>query len=116
MNQPLSIVLSWNANPIVTSYELEVATNVAFASPLYKANNGGKLNVQIKNLALSTKYYWRVRCVNNNGISDWSAVRSFTTISGAPVTAFTASSRTISTGQNVHSLIVNYPTSWSWSW
>ena len=117
VNQPLSIVLSWNANPIVTSYELEVATNVAFASPLYKANNGGKLNVQIKNLALSTKYYWRVRCVNNNGISDWSAVRSFTTISGAPVTAFTASSRTISTGQNVQftDQSTNSPTSWSWS-
>jgi len=117
VNQPLSIVLSWNANPIVTSYELEVATNVAFASPLYKANNGGKLNVQIKNLALSTKYYWRVRCVNNNGISDWSAVRSFTTISGAPVTAFTASSRTITTGQNVQftDQSTNSPTSWRWN-
>jgi len=36
-------------------------------------------SIQINNLALKSKYYWRVNAIDNDGESEWSEVWSFTT-------------------------------------
>jgi peptidoglycan hydrolase-like protein with peptidoglycan-binding domain len=39
---------------------------------------------QLKDLAFNTKYYWRIKATGNKGSSNWSNVRSFSTVAGFP--------------------------------
>lgn len=72
--QPL---LKWFDNPLATAFQLQVATNNSFNSPLvdtivtspfYQITNGLRYDIY---------YYWRVKAINGAGQSDWSKTWSF---------------------------------------
>jgi len=81
-NQPLNPALQWEEFSGAESYTLQVSTNGHFINPV--VNQVG-INNTIYNidfdLAYYQKYYWRVRAVADDEISDWSEVWNFTTIS-----------------------------------
>ena len=75
----LSISLNWEEQAIATSYEVEIATDVAFNTivessslifPTYKPIN----------LDAETTYFWRVKPINDCGEGVFSSPFSFTTI------------------------------------
>ncbi len=72
--------LSWQADPNVSTYEVEVATDVAFSNIVASANglagNSWIVDVQLNSL---TTYYWRVRGINSCGTGSNSVTRTFDT-------------------------------------
>lgn len=70
--------ISWNSSTGAVGYNLQVSTSSTFSTLTY---NGSVLSTGVSSMSLSksTKYYWRVRSINQGGMSVWSTVRSFTT-------------------------------------
>ena len=86
---PLAVRLTWQAIPEATVYSAQLANDNTFANPLLARDD---LTTPQATAALQPggTYYWRVRAGiptgGGNGLrwSNWSAVRSFTTITLAP--------------------------------
>ncbi|HTK82319.1 MAG TPA: PQQ-dependent sugar dehydrogenase [Bacteroidota bacterium] len=76
---PNVVECRWTYSVAATKYHLEVATDSAFTS--FFLNDSTILDTvrQVGPLANATKYYWRVRALNDNGGSVFTASRSFTT-------------------------------------
>lgn len=70
--------ISWSSSTGAVGYNLQVSTSSTFSTLTY---NGSVLSTGVSSMSLSkgTKYYWRVRSINQGGMSVWSTVRSFTT-------------------------------------
>ena len=76
-----TIDLSWNPVAYAVQYELQVDDLSSFATPNISTTSAGTTkNVEIFGLdSGDTKWYWRVRAVNSNGIpGKWSTARYFT--------------------------------------
>ena len=73
--------LSWNAVASASGYLVEVATDAAFATVVYSANETGTSHTipTASALAFNTQHYWRVTATNGCGSGSASAARSFTT-------------------------------------
>src|SRR5690606_26531287 len=69
-------------------YQVQVDDNADFSSLVIEEFITGQMTVQfqtINPLAHNTKFYWRVRAVNDdNEVSNWSVVRYFRTVVDAP--------------------------------
>jgi photosystem II stability/assembly factor-like uncharacterized protein len=83
----ISPIFQWSAVAGADSYELVVSTRAAFDNPtILKTDeyalpsNAWQCNI---NLNYDTTYYWRVRAVNGDTYSAWSAVGAFTTESSS---------------------------------
>ncbi len=78
--QPL---FQWSAVPGADAYELLVATNADFTNPVIIKTGDYALptNAWQSNVSLdhATIYYWKVRAINSDTYSDWSAVGAFAT-------------------------------------
>lgn len=76
--------LVWNSASMVDSFQLQIATDTLFTTPLFDTTQGnvnvytasGKLNNYVV-------YYWRVRGKDIIGFGDWSEAGSFRTIDKA---------------------------------
>ncbi|HYE57300.1 MAG TPA: hypothetical protein VD948_02295, partial [Rhodothermales bacterium] len=91
-----SPTLTWAAVTGATGYEVQVATDAAFASVVKSQSGITATSFAVTGLANNTTYYWRVRAGNTAGLSDWST-SSFTTIvalPGAPTLASPAEGAT----------------------
>jgi len=65
---------------LISHYEVQLATDSAFATLLYDQNTADSQFQPPVPLAPNTRYYWRVRAFNTNGhYSSWSSVRYFRT-------------------------------------
>ncbi|MBN1983510.1 MAG: hypothetical protein JW795_18375, partial [Chitinivibrionales bacterium] len=86
VNQPVELVLSWNAVSGADSFSIQVATAASFdPATLVLAKSGvTTTSYGLTKCANFTTYYWRVNAVNAAGVSDWSAIRRFTTIVAPP--------------------------------
>ncbi|WP_010232515.1 fibronectin type III domain-containing protein, partial [Gillisia marina] len=73
--------LSWNASSGADSYRVQVSTTSNFSSTLANQSNITGTSTSVSGLDYGTTYYWRALATNAVGDSNWSAVRSFTTIS-----------------------------------
>lgn len=71
--------LSWEANDLYAEYDVEIATDVGFASIVESATVPFNF-YQTTNLIAETEYFWRVRPRNNCGTGTFSSPFSFTTI------------------------------------
>ncbi|MEL6944183.1 MAG: hypothetical protein AAFO82_16100, partial [Bacteroidota bacterium] len=71
--------LSWSAETGVTSYDVEVATDMNFTNVVASSNVSGTSWVVNPALNALTTYYWRVRHVRSCGNDPWSSPFSFTT-------------------------------------
>ncbi len=74
-----SQILRWLPLADAQSYELMVATDVAFTNIILNEGITGERMFSISNLNNETEYFWRVRATNNLGTGDWSETRSFNT-------------------------------------
>jgi subtilisin-like proprotein convertase family protein len=72
--------LSWAPVAGAVAYEIEVATDAAFASVVASARIEGTSFLVPTALAAGSVHHWRVRAVNPCGASAWSAARTFQTV------------------------------------
>ncbi len=78
---------NWSALTGITSYLLDVSLSEAFDSFVEGYNSLEVLSgagYNVTDLTGGTLYYYRVRAVNSDGISNYSAVQSVKTLSDAP--------------------------------
>ena len=83
----LSVLLDWNAVPLVLYYELQIDTTSLFNSGMLLSFNQNYINATNANsdtqksltgLLIGKRYYWRVR-VNSSSFSNWSPTWAFVT-------------------------------------
>lgn len=79
LNTAVNPQLSWEANSLYTSYDLEIATDVGFASIVESETTPFNF-YQPANLESGTEYFWRVRPNNVCGSGNFGTPFSFTTI------------------------------------
>lgn len=84
INVPTDITFCWFTAQGISSYQLQVSTNSNFSGIVYDKSNISGLSQQVSGLLNKTKYYWRVRGINNSENDEWSSVRNFTTILALP--------------------------------
>lgn len=84
---PLSAALTWGRVYGASTYEVTISNNQTFSTSIIDSSNIRDSSFAIASLLKETMYYWRVKAKNSSGSSDWSAVRSFTTIAALKVTA-----------------------------
>ena len=77
-------VVEWELLDGARTYTLQISTESDFSSLTFDTSAIRSTSVQVKELRNDMTYYWRVNAVNPAGAGDWSSVRSFTTIIGAP--------------------------------
>lgn len=71
--------LSWEANPLYSTYDVEVATDVGFTDIVSSATVPFTF-YQVNGLEEQTEYFWRVRPGNDCGTGTFGPPFSFTTI------------------------------------
>ncbi len=79
-----STTFNWNVASGVTSSEIQISTNSAFSAIAVDQGAIVGTSYLAGSLSNATTYFWRVNATSSNGTSAWSAVRSLTTIAGAP--------------------------------
>lgn len=99
---PTNPTLSWNASSGATSYQLQVRVPSLGASTIVDTSGLVATSFSLSGLATSTTYSWRVRATNAGGTSDWSSVRTFTTIPLAPAAPTLDSPTTGATGVSIN--------------
>lgn len=77
---PVSGILKWKEVSNATSYEVEICENEEFEIGVLNYKVIGQTFCQYFGLAYSTKYFWRVRALNDELESPWSNVSWFKTI------------------------------------
>ena len=77
---PLLAELSWEPAEQARQYELEVASDAAFANVVYAATVAETTHTLSTPLETLSQYFWRVRALNACGTGDYSAVYRFTTV------------------------------------
>lgn len=76
-------VLSWNAVPGSTRYNLQISTVSDFSS--FSSNQTlTDTSIQMSGLLANTTYYWRVNATDGTNLSAWSSVWSFVTAQDVP--------------------------------
>ncbi|NND15648.1 MAG: T9SS type A sorting domain-containing protein [Eudoraea sp.] len=76
----VSANLTWEGDPVYSSYDLQIATDVAFSNIILTANTAFVEFIPV-GLLPSTAYFWRVKPKNDCGEGAFSAPFSFTTVS-----------------------------------
>jgi hypothetical protein len=85
-----SPALSWAATSGAATYDLQVATDAAFASIVSNQTGLTGTSYTASGLSTTTTYHWRVRGVSSCATGAWSTAFSFTTGSVTPCDQFAA--------------------------
>ncbi|MFC2131121.1 M6 family metalloprotease domain-containing protein, partial [Bacteroidota bacterium] len=81
---PINVTLIWNTVADADSYTVQVSTNSNFTGIIFNQTVVADTSVTVSpDLSYGTIYYWRVNSVGDE-TSDWSEVRSFTTLLEPP--------------------------------
>jgi hypothetical protein len=86
VNQAQPVPLVWVPQGLVGSFDLQVATDAAFANLILDTNGLGSANFLLQNPPANAQVFWRVRTVNQGGTSGWTSASFFT---GPPVLQMT---------------------------
>lgn len=78
-------MLSWSTIDGADSYEVHLATDVAFENLIFRQAGLTDTTVDAGVIPYSSTYFWRVRAIRAGLASDWSALWSFTTGIGVTV-------------------------------
>jgi hypothetical protein len=80
INQMPNVLLNWDpvSGNIGLRYEVQVDTASSFSNPIVLQTELS--GARPSGLLFATKYFWRVRGIDNTGTSEWSVTRSFTVI------------------------------------
>jgi hypothetical protein len=80
---PVEPIFQWSVMAGADGYELLVATDVSFNSPIIAKTGDDALAVTVWQsdigLDWDTVYYWKVRACSSNNFSAWSTISAFTT-------------------------------------
>lgn len=79
VNQSAPVTLKWVPQGLVSSFDLQVATDAAFANLALDTNGLGSGSSLLQNLSPNTQYYWRVRANDQGNTSAWASA-SFATV------------------------------------
>ena len=74
-----SVDISWTGVSLATGYEVQVGEAEDGGEIGYKSYTTTALTHRVENLADGTRYYYRVRMTNADGVGPWSAVASTVT-------------------------------------
>ncbi len=84
LDVPTNVRFSWITVQFASSYQLQVATDTLYQSPIVNNMNSVDTTVSIGPLQGLRKYYWRVRGVNGVVLGPYSPSRLLTTTIGSP--------------------------------
>jgi len=79
MNARIAPLLEWETNPAYTAYDVEIATDITFAT-LVETVTTPFTSYNATTLAEQTTYYWRVKPKNSCGEGVFGSAFSFTTV------------------------------------
>ncbi len=78
--------LTWGASDLAETYHLQLSMESDFSELVLDVETIVSTEYQIsEELELGVTYYWRIRAGNDSGYSDWSATRSFTTVTSTSI-------------------------------
>lgn len=101
VGQGLSVNLTWAANANATSYDVQVATDLAFTN-IISSGNTVATSYAVSGLSQATDYYWRILPKNASCSGTYSSANKFTTgVISCGTTASTNVPLTIATTANV---------------
>ncbi len=82
LGQSLTPTLDWSDQPSVTSYRIQVASDLNFTNIVVDEGNLTSSNYTIPpgKLSGSTMYYWKISANNLGGTGNWSMIWTFTTM------------------------------------
>lgn len=83
-NVALSTSLGWDTTPYTATYRVQVATDADFSNIIFEDSTLLSSTAFVEGLDMLTTYHWRVSARNPGGASNWSDVRSFTTVPPRP--------------------------------
>ncbi len=75
----VSPLFRWDQMTGMQKYQIQVAKDDAFGSPVIDKSDLAAAEYQSETLEISTKYYWRVRGFDGVKFGEWSPVWNFTT-------------------------------------
>ena len=78
VNQAQPVPLVWVPQGLVGSFDVQVATDPSFTNLLLDTNNIGAANFSFQNPPPNSQLFWRVRTVNQGGVSAWTSASFFT--------------------------------------
>jgi|GEM_PF-4365132 len=84
INVPVNLSLKWKRSSYAESYTIQLSEDSTFTSVMINDSTLADTLKEINGLSNSVKYYWRVKAKGVSGFSNWSIVRSFTTIIAEP--------------------------------
>jgi hypothetical protein len=79
VNQSQPVTLVWSPRGLVGSFDLQLATDAGFTYLVLNQSGLGTNSSTLQNLLPNAHYFWRVRTVNQGGVSDWASA-SFTVL------------------------------------
>jgi len=79
-NVSTSAQFVWEQSSSTIEYDFSISNDLFFGNTLLDTSGLTSTNLSIENLCYKTKYFWKVRAINDLGASDWSEIFSFTTI------------------------------------
>jgi photosystem II stability/assembly factor-like uncharacterized protein len=81
---PNQVLMIWNLSDGANKYEVQIARDSLFSQMVFEGladKNDRHLSKILENF---TKYWWRIKALDDIGSSDWSVAWSFTTVIAAP--------------------------------
>jgi hypothetical protein len=86
---------SWDRPPRAVTFTWQLSDSPAFTTVLQERTMYSDTSaIPTEDLTPLTRYFWRVRALNDGGDSDWSEVRSFVVKTQAPAPVFPANRET----------------------
>ncbi len=82
-NVSTSVNFSWSIPSFTNKFQFQLAKDIDFAMKVKDTITSAN-GMIVKNLDVSTTYYWHVKAINENGSSEWSETFSFTTAEPLP--------------------------------
>lgn len=98
VSQQIASTISWSAISTATSYQLQVASDSIFTTIIKDTSISG-ISLLMSNLSYATKYYYRVRGINDVATGNWNTAWNFTTMGNISL-AFDGSNDFVTFGNN----------------
>ncbi|NHB68069.1 T9SS type A sorting domain-containing protein [Perlabentimonas gracilis] len=89
------VELEWNWSDHADWFEIQVATNSDFSSPIVDLQNHTQVYYPIDGLNENTTYFWKVQAVNPWAKSSWTQTWNFTTVGGTGVPTYSENDVTV---------------------
>lgn len=77
--QGLPVTLAWERVPGATSYDVQIAPNLAFTTGVQSKMGVPDTTAVFGDLAGNTRYFWRVRSIDPDTVGEWSVRSQFVT-------------------------------------